>query len=104
MDKDYDTLKEATHSLQALLLEKIKRMEIEVGIFLHSGIKLTGRIIDFDDSIILLQNSGKQHTHGVQLIYKHAISTVSVIDSSMIQFLPVEQKNQDKIHEQIKLN
>lgn len=104
MDKDYDTLNGVADSLQAALLDKIKSMELEVGIFLHSGIKLTGRIIDFDNSIILLQNSGKQHMHGVQLIYKHAISTVSVIDSGLFQLLPIEQKGQGTSPEQSKLN
>ena len=43
-----------------------------VTIYLSSGKKLTGRIKSFDKFTLLLDSS-----HGEQILYKHAISTVS---------------------------
>ena len=43
-----------------------------VTIFLGNGKKLTGRIKSFDKFTILLEGQ-----HGEQMIFKHAISTVS---------------------------
>lgn len=45
-----------------------------VAIYLVSGVKLTGRIRGFDKYSVVLE-SGNQE----QLIFKHAISTISVL-------------------------
>lgn len=48
-----------------------------VTVYLGSGKKLTGRIKSFDKFTLLLDSS-----HGEQIIYKHAISTVSLAPRS----------------------
>jgi host factor-I protein len=57
-------------SLQDPFLSVLKKTKIPVAIFLVNGIKLQGRIENFDDAVIILDNSVKQ------MIYKHAVSTV----------------------------
>ena len=52
-------------------LDKIKKNEISVTVFLVNGVKLQGIVTAFDETTLLLRRDG--HT---QLIYKHAVSTI----------------------------
>lgn len=45
-----------------------------VQIFLIGGVCLTGIIMDYDDTTLIIYNN----KYGEQLIYKHAISTISI--------------------------
>lgn len=86
MDKKLGLLSETEDFLQSELLEQMRDLKLTVNIFLNSGIKLTGIVLNFDETIILLQNTGKQHSQGVQLIYKQAISTISVNENDVLLF------------------
>ncbi len=57
--------------LQDYFLNYVRKEKVPVSIFLISGTRLKGTIISFDNFCILL----KQTNH--QLVYKHAISTIS---------------------------
>ena len=57
--------------LQDLFLNYLRKEKIPVSIFLVNGTRLKGVIKGFDNFVIML----KQNTQ--QLIYKHAISTIS---------------------------
>lgn len=57
--------------LQDLYLNHLRKEKIPVTIFLINGTRLKGTIKGFDNFVVLL----KQNTQ--QLIYKHAISTIS---------------------------
>ena len=57
--------------LQDLYLNCLRKEKIPVTIFLVNGTRLKGTIKGFDNFIVVL----KQNTQ--QLIYKHAISTIS---------------------------
>lgn len=57
--------------LQDPFLNVLRRERVPVSIYLVNGIKLQGRIAAFDQFSVLLENSVRQ------LVYKHAISTVS---------------------------
>ena len=57
--------------LQDLYLNYIRKEKIPVTIYLVNGARLKGTIKGFDKFVVLL----KQNTR--QLIYKHAISTIS---------------------------
>lgn len=59
------------HSLQDPFLNALRRERIPVSIYLVNGIKLQGQIESFDQFVILLRNTVSQ------MVYKHAISTVS---------------------------
>lgn len=59
-------------NLQDLFLTAARRSEIPVTVFLVNGFQMRGTIAGFDPFTVVLMTDGKQN-----LIYKHAISTVS---------------------------
>lgn len=58
--------------LQDDTLEEIIQEKIPVIAYLVNGFQLKGTILDHDDAVAVLATDGRQ-----QIIYKHAISTVS---------------------------
>ncbi len=60
-----------TQNVQELFLNKLRKEEIPVTVYLMCGVKLQGIITGFDGFAMLLRRDG--HT---QLIYKHAVSTI----------------------------
>ena len=65
-----DTKKVKTHGLQDPFLNALRRERVQVSVFLVNGIKLQGQVESFDQYVILLKSGV------VQLVYKHAISTI----------------------------
>jgi host factor-I protein len=61
------------NNIQDTFLNQARRERTGVTIYLISGVKLTGRIKSFDKYSLILE-AGSQE----QLIFKHAISTVSL--------------------------
>ena len=59
-------------NLQDVFLASARRSEIPVTVFLINGFQMRGIITGFDAFTVVLTTEGKQN-----LIYKHAISTVS---------------------------
>ena len=59
-----------THNLQDTFLNHLRKDRIPVIIYLTNGVRLKGVIKGFDNFVVLLKEST------IQLIYKHAISTV----------------------------
>lgn len=59
-------------NLQDLFLSAARRSETPVTVFLINGFQMRGTISGFDPFTVVLAAEGKQN-----LIYKHAISTVS---------------------------
>jgi host factor-I protein len=59
-------------NMQDQFLNRVRRDKIRVAIELVTGIKLEGEIVSFDNFSLILQGEGDQ------LVYKHAISTISV--------------------------
>ncbi len=64
--------KPAPQNIQDAFLNTVRREKTTVTIYLLNGAKLTGRIRSFDKFSVLLESG----THE-QLIFKHAISTIS---------------------------
>jgi len=58
-------------NVQDVFLNKIRKEKLPVTVFLVNGVKLQGIVTWFDNFCVLL----RRETH-VQLIYKHAISTI----------------------------
>lgn len=58
-------------NLQDQFLNQIRKEHMSVTIFLVNGVKLQGIITWFDNYSILLKRDGH-----VQLVYKHAVSTI----------------------------
>ncbi len=57
--------------IQDLYLNSLKKEKVPVLIYLVNGTRLKGVITGFDNFVILLKQSNQQ------LIYKHAVSTIS---------------------------
>ncbi len=64
---------ESRNNLQDQFLNALRRERMQVSVFLVNGIKLTGRIDSFDQFVIHL----KGHDQAGQMVFKHAISTIS---------------------------
>ena len=62
---------ETFKNVQDVFLNKIRKDKVPVTVFLVNGVKLQGVVTWFDNFSMLL----RRETH-VQLIYKHAISTI----------------------------
>lgn len=60
---------------QDVFLNHVRKEKCQLTMFLVNGIKLQGIIVGFDNFAVLL----KRDTH-MQLVYKHAISTIMPID------------------------
>ena len=58
-------------NLQDTFLNHVRKGKVAVTIFLVNGVKLQGVVTWFDNFCVLLKRDGQ-----VQLVYKHAISTV----------------------------
>ena len=58
--------------LQDVILNTVRKNRIPVTMHLTNGVPLKGIIRGFDSFVVLLESDGKQ-----QMIYKHAISTVT---------------------------
>lgn len=65
--------KPAPQNIQDAFLNTVRREKTTVVIYLLNGAKLTGRIRSFDKFSILLEAGSNE-----QLVFKHAISTVSL--------------------------
>lgn len=59
-------------NLQDVFLASARRTEIPVTVFMVNGFQMRGTITGFDTFTVVLTTEGRQN-----LIYKHAISTVS---------------------------
>lgn len=64
-------MSEKKQNLQDTFLNHVRKQKIPVTIFLVNGVKLQGVVTWFDNFCVLLKRDGQ-----VQLVYKHAVSTV----------------------------
>ena len=62
-------------NLQDVFLNKARKDNIAISVFLINGNHLDGTVEGFDSYTIILKTDDKQH-----LIYKHAISTIIPMD------------------------
>lgn len=59
-------------NLQDVFLNQVRKEHIGVTIYLTNGFQLKGMVKGFDNFTVVLETDGRQ-----QLVYKHAISTIS---------------------------
>jgi len=59
-------------NLQDVFLNQVRKEHIPVTVYLTNGFQLKGLVKGFDNFTVILDSDGRQ-----QLVYKHAISTVS---------------------------
>ena len=84
-----------SQNIQDVYLNTVRREKTPVTIFLVSGVKLTGRLRGFDKYSVILESN-----HQDQLIFKHAISTVTTsrgnVAASARRETPREAPREDK--------
>lgn len=68
-------------NLQDVFLNQVRKEHITVTIYLANGFQLKGYVKGFDNFTVILDTDGRH-----QLIYKHAISTISPIKNTPIIF------------------
>jgi host factor-I protein len=72
MVKEDFQVNKANINLQDVFLNQVRKEHIAVTIYLTNGFQLKGMVKGFDNFTVVLDTDGKQ-----QLVYKHAISTIS---------------------------
>lgn len=70
-------------NLQDAYLSQVKKENQLVVIYLVTGIQLKGIVKGYDNFTILLENAEKK----IQLIYKHAVTTINSIKTVDASFL-----------------
>lgn len=67
-------------NLQDVFLNKVRKENNEITVFLINGYQIKGFIKGFDNYVIIIENSDKQ-----QMVYKHAVSTI--VPSKQVKFV-----------------
>ncbi|MTI67780.1 MAG: RNA chaperone Hfq [Firmicutes bacterium] len=75
-------------NLQDAFLNKVRRENVSITVYLVNGYQIKGYVKGFDNYTIVLSHEGKQ-----QLIYKHAISTITPYKK--ISFMKSPNKDND---------
>ncbi len=75
-------------NLQDAFLNSVRKSKTSLTIFLVNGVKLQGVVTWFDNFCVLLRRDGQ-----VQLVYKHAISTI--MPSGPVQLFDAEEASVD---------
>lgn len=68
-------------NLQDSFLNQVRKENIPVTIYLVNGFQLKGLVRGFDNFTVILEFEGKQ-----QMVYKHAISTITPFKSISTSF------------------
>ncbi len=68
-------------NLQDSFLNQVRKENVPVIIYLVNGFQLRGAVKGFDNFTVIIENDGKQ-----QLVYKHAISTITPLRALMPGF------------------
>ena len=63
----------SSQNVQDAFLNNLRKDRVNITIYLMGGVKLTGKIRSFDKFSVVLESGNLE-----QLIFKHAISTISV--------------------------
>jgi len=76
-------------NLQDVFLNQVRKEKLAVTVYMTNGFQLKGVVKGFDNFTVVLDSDGKQ-----QLIYKHAISTVSPVKP--VNMIFSDNANQNK--------
>ncbi|NPV26038.1 MAG: RNA chaperone Hfq [Firmicutes bacterium] len=74
-------------NLQDYILNQVRKDNIPVTVYLVNGFQLKGMIKGFDNFTVVLEFEGKQ-----QMVYKHAISTVTPMRAINLNAINAEIK------------
>ena len=73
-------------NLQDVILNHVRKEHIAVTIYLTNGFEFKGLVVGFDNYVVIIDCEGKQ-----QMVYKHAISTVSPCRNVNLQQLAADE-------------
>ncbi|MDD4320863.1 MAG: RNA chaperone Hfq [Acidaminococcaceae bacterium] len=76
-------------NLQDSFLNHVRKENLAVVIYLVNGFQLRGLVKGFDNFTVIIENEGKQ-----QMVYKHAISTISPVNSMQIMMADKIEKKE----------
>ena len=79
-------------NLQDSFLNHVRKENLGVIIYLMNGFQIRGLVRGFDNFTVIIENEGKQ-----QLVYKHAISTISPATNITIMQLFLKEIASGKI-------
>ena len=88
---------ERSQNVQDVFLNHVRKNKTPVTVFLINGVKLQGVINWFDNFSVLLRRDGH-----VQLVYKHAISTVMPAAAIQLYDPAKEEEKQEEKEEEKK--
>lgn len=77
-------MQKSTH-IQDLFLSRARKSRANVTMFLMNGYQMRGTIAGFDQFVVVLMSDNKQ-----QVIYKHAISTITPERPVSLEEAPAE--------------
>lgn len=77
-------------NIQDVFLNTARRERIPVTVYLVNGFQLRGMIKGFDNFVVLLEAEGRQ-----QLIYKHALSTITPSREILIKLNCAEAEKEE---------
>lgn len=75
--------KAPSQNIQDVYLNTVRKEKVPVTVFLISGVKLIGKIKGFDKYSVVLEANNQE-----QLIFKHAISTVTTVKMAPVSAPP----------------
>ena len=75
--------KTPSQNIQDVYLNTVRKEKVPVTVFLISGVKLIGKIKGFDKYSVILEANNQE-----QLIFKHAISTVTTVKMASVSAPP----------------
>lgn len=81
-------------SFQDAYLDQLKKESQPVIIYLVNGVQLKGTVKRFDNFTIFLEN----HENKIQLVYKHAVTTISPLKTIDLSFLKSHHETKTKKH------
>ncbi|MFM8395252.1 MAG: RNA chaperone Hfq [Acidobacteriota bacterium] len=84
----------SSQNVQDAFLNNLRKDRINITIYLMGGVKLTGKIRSFDKFSVVLESGNLE-----QLIFKHAISTISVPRGSIHHPRPDQGHQQHAGHQ-----
>lgn len=73
-------------NLQDVFLNTLRKEKTDVTVYLTNGFQIKGIIRGYDSFVIMIESDGRQ-----QVVYKHAVSTISPAHPVTLNLLKEEQ-------------
>jgi len=78
-------------NLQDTFLNRVRKENVPILVYLVNGFQIRGTVAGFDNFTVIIDADNKQ-----QMIYKHAISTITTVDNVKIMVPDKPDKTEKK--------